>query len=317
MLVLPAGKAQLMHAYQRDASVLVSIRDKLAETLVDWFGPRAWVDDEIDLLSEVLYFTPTLLGKGKTTIGEDYVDIYPIVFSRSAPPTRLRLFTFFLLRAVVPYLYKLLKKRGRTIPNPVPGEEARREGLARRFVRQMWNRLLTFTRNPSSKNLQLNIERLHSLSFFYFGAYLTLSHRFASIRFVNKRRPPNADAGYEILGHMILIRLLVAMFMYYKETKGRSVRQRQLSEEDLEEYSGPEFGTCTLCLSSMEFPSVTECGHVFCWHCIVEWASKKPECPMCRAACHPQKIIPLSRPVKRNAGGGEHPRHQDLLSDPT
>jgi peroxin-10 len=50
---------------------------------------------------------------------------------------------------------------------------------------------------------------------------------------------------------------------------------------------------CTLCLEEMKDPSVTTCGHVFCWTCISDWAREKPECPLCRQDCLTQHILPL------------------------
>lgn len=50
---------------------------------------------------------------------------------------------------------------------------------------------------------------------------------------------------------------------------------------------------CTLCLEPFRDPSVTTCGHVFCWTCIQDWVREKPECPLCRQAILPQKVLPL------------------------
>ena len=50
---------------------------------------------------------------------------------------------------------------------------------------------------------------------------------------------------------------------------------------------------CTLCLEPMRDPSVTTCGHVFCWTCIQDWVREKPECPLCRQGILGQHVLPL------------------------
>lgn len=50
---------------------------------------------------------------------------------------------------------------------------------------------------------------------------------------------------------------------------------------------------CTLCLEPFRDPSVTSCGHVFCWTCIQDWVKEKAECPLCRQDVLLQKILPL------------------------
>lgn len=56
---------------------------------------------------------------------------------------------------------------------------------------------------------------------------------------------------------------------------------------------GTQQRKCTLCLEEMKDPSVTTCGHVFCWTCIGDWCREKPECPLCRQMCLVQHILPL------------------------
>ena len=58
-------------------------------------------------------------------------------------------------------------------------------------------------------------------------------------------------------------------------------------------FEGDQQRKCTLCLEEMRDPSVTTCGHVFCWSCIVDWAREKPECPLCRQQCLTQHVLPL------------------------
>ncbi|KAG7007182.1 hypothetical protein G7Y79_00011g030800 [Physcia stellaris] len=56
---------------------------------------------------------------------------------------------------------------------------------------------------------------------------------------------------------------------------------------------GKQQRKCTLCLEPMRDPSVTTCGHVFCWTCIGDWIREKPECPLCRQAVLAQHVLVL------------------------
>ena len=67
----------------------------------------------------------------------------------------------------------------------------------------------------------------------------------------------------------------------------------ELGDEETMEWIGAGNRKCTLCLEEMKDPSVTTCGHVFCWGCIGDWAREKPECPLCRQSCLVQHVLPL------------------------
>ena len=67
----------------------------------------------------------------------------------------------------------------------------------------------------------------------------------------------------------------------------------ELNDDETMAWIGDNNRKCTLCLEGMKDPSVTTCGHVFCWVCISDWAREKPECPLCRQSCLAQHILPL------------------------
>ncbi|WFD18968.1 peroxisome biogenesis factor 10 [Malassezia caprae] len=54
---------------------------------------------------------------------------------------------------------------------------------------------------------------------------------------------------------------------------------------------------CTLCMDRREpekgTSAVTECGHVFCWDCIMAWAKEKAECPLCRQSLQCARVLPI------------------------
>lgn len=54
---------------------------------------------------------------------------------------------------------------------------------------------------------------------------------------------------------------------------------------------------CTLCMDRREpekgTSAVTECGHVFCWDCIMAWVKEKAECPLCRQSLQCARVLPI------------------------
>lgn len=64
-------------------------------------------------------------------------------------------------------------------------------------------------------------------------------------------------------------------------------------DDKMQWIAGTHQRKCTLCLEGMKDPSVTTCGHMFCWTCIADWVREKPECPLCRQEVRGQHILPL------------------------
>jgi len=50
---------------------------------------------------------------------------------------------------------------------------------------------------------------------------------------------------------------------------------------------------CTLCLEERTASCATDCGHLFCWDCIVGWAREKSECPLCRQSLSLMHLVPI------------------------
>ncbi|KAI9268830.1 hypothetical protein BDA99DRAFT_434738 [Phascolomyces articulosus] len=56
------------------------------------------------------------------------------------------------------------------------------------------------------------------------------------------------------------------------------------------------FYECNICFDTATHPVLTLCGHLFCWSCLAQWLnaqSRNPTCPVCKAGCGKDKVIPV------------------------
>ncbi|ORZ13306.1 hypothetical protein BCR41DRAFT_378010 [Lobosporangium transversale] len=59
--------------------------------------------------------------------------------------------------------------------------------------------------------------------------------------------------------------------------------------------SNAEF-SCNICFDTSVSPVLTLCGHLFCWSCLHQWLEaqrQNPTCPVCKAGCAQDKVIPI------------------------
>lgn len=151
--------------------------------------------------------------------------------------------------------------------------------------------------------------------------------------FTKKIEDSEQRIGYEVLGVLLVLQIAVQGFLHARkiahnmsndneENPGMDVGEKRAENAalipsiqhpvavpllpasaaryDLEEDPGSvawipdgQQRKCTLCLEAFKDPSVTTCGHVFCWICVRDWVREKPECPLCRQEVLLSKVLPL------------------------
>ncbi|ORX62191.1 hypothetical protein DM01DRAFT_1403880 [Hesseltinella vesiculosa] len=88
--------------------------------------------------------------------------------------------------------------------------------------------------------------------------------------------------------------------------EGSELRRRNAAKdnEPLTKTAGPAptqhsdggFYECNICFDTASHPVLTLCGHLFCWSCLAQWLNaqaRNPTCPVCKAGCGKDKVIPI------------------------
>ncbi|GAA5798515.1 hypothetical protein HPULCUR_003919 [Helicostylum pulchrum] len=88
----------------------------------------------------------------------------------------------------------------------------------------------------------------------------------------------------------------------FKETPPKETSQKETTYTTTDNYkddscsNGGGFYECNICFDTAIHPVLTLCGHLFCWSCLAQWLnaqSRNPTCPVCKAGCGKDKVIPI------------------------
>lgn len=242
---------------------------------------------DIKLLSDLIYYTCTTLSN-RQTIGQEYYNL--ILFkenTRSLPILSERLF-LIAFRIVLPYLVNKLN---------------RTQDTQQKIILSLLNVLLFY-----AKKINLIIFYLSNSSYF------KLENRLASVKTlsINLNRFTSGFQQKMYLAFGLLESTMLGIHVA-NEIKELYVNRNSLinySDGNKQEHeqsmnnidrSGLSRSVsrikCPLCLDPVSHPTLTTCGHLFCWYCIQEYSSRSSsenaKCPTCRCVFENRKLIYL------------------------
>ncbi|KAJ2078130.1 hypothetical protein H4R24_004684 [Coemansia sp. RSA 988] len=77
-----------------------------------------------------------------------------------------------------------------------------------------------------------------------------------------------------------------------REEKGKEPAETEADGQERVVEANGEF-SCNICFDTAMEPVLTICGHLFCWSCMVQWLERSATCPVCKAGCDKEKVIPV------------------------
>ncbi|KAJ3802597.1 Pex12 amino terminal region-domain-containing protein [Lentinula aff. detonsa] len=310
-----AQQAQIIRAHQRDLYHVSLLREQAENTARAWLGTRRltrW-DKELELLVKLLYYGLTT-GRATQTLGEEYTDIWQ--YSTTIPPSRLTRAALVLLPSLPAYILSRFvnmanisarNPRLATILRTLPFllESLTEINLAVFYIRGIYydiSKRLLGVRHISS--LPKN-PHIRPPSYSLLGVLIAVRLIYRLISFLQSRTSNSAleekgkrtardTANRETyLDDRPVSQMLNIIDPESEPAKPAEQDVRTMLDVASLSPAVRASRTCTLCLEERTDSCSTECGHLFCWSCIVGWGREKAECPLCRQSLNPTRLLPI------------------------
>mmetsp|Transcript_37124 Transcript_37124/g.60251 ORF Transcript_37124/g.60251 Transcript_37124/m.60251 type:complete len:376 (-) Transcript_37124:218-1345(-) len=319
-----APQAHILRSLQKDQYYLSYLHQRLDKLSADILGRHAArVEDEVRMVAYCCYFGLTTL-LGKQTLGEEYCDIMQIDGSRR-PPSSMRRLCLVALQCLTPYMFRRISSEIRMLPadeeedgegHQYDSPVRRRRGL--RTVLYTWFVSSLRTVYPYLDS----IRDLHTALFYLFGRYLEVSKMLCGVQYLYLQRNQRGQVGYQVLGFLLGIQLTGSLLLFTTERLRTLLRTSQSSsssntavntgtemgtetttilgkadgtkdEDDESDFDEKDEPKCVFCFGRRRNTTATECGHLFCWGCILSCCDRKAECPLCRQPISRQTLVRL------------------------
>ncbi|OCH92716.1 peroxisome assembly protein per8 [Obba rivulosa] len=313
----PAQQAQIIRSNQRDVFQVSSLREQTENVLRSYLGTR-WLtrwDKEIDLVVNLVYYGLTV-GLATQTLGEEYTDIWPHSAHSDKPPPRQHRAALVFVPTLAPYV---LSRSSSALPQssrlglilrrlPKVIELASEINLAIFYMRGTYYSLMKRALGIRYISSTPDHQNARPPSYSLLGVLLTVRLLYRLITFVrsmsvaNSSHPESVSAKGKRLADIseetfIDDRPVTTMLGPTNPEGEPSVPAEEDEYTILDVSQIPENvragRNCTLCLEERTASCATECGHLFCWDCIVGWGREKPECPLCRQSLDLTRLLPV------------------------
>lgn len=254
-----ATAPDIIRAHQKDAyfqGVLTSHVVDLHRRLLGARSSHAWAN-ESRTAADLLYLCLTTL-LGNRTLGEEYCDLIQVeapsaennekIQGGPRLPSLRRRSAYITLSILVPYVFSRVLPRLRTrlrtrLESRLAGLQRHHKADSLEYRAKRY--LLTHLSNITSG---AHVHAVVLATFYFTGAYYSLSKRLTGLRYVFTRRLPEhpsgagaaeGRAGYEVLGVLLVIQLAVQAWLHFRATMDGTAEEANVEAAIRERAFGP------------------------------------------------------------------------------